>query len=361
MHDHPALHSNVRREDASIIYLIKRRHNTGIYRNHIVQNKIVLSGLSQMDIIIVVHTEFGYVSNYEVVYDKRATGGVSQGVPNLIRVADRHDAKITFAVMPEVVKYFPEDIRHEIGLHVHPGWEEFHIGGFTFQVGDRYLHEHCDQSLSSTVLTGYPYEEQREMIKTGADCLEAEFGNRPSTFVAGRWSVDNNTVKALVHTGMERDCSATPHVQPCHFDWSKLPRICMPYHPDEHDYQEKGSIPLLIVPVSQMFPTGSVSPEAVPGKGLSWLKACFSEYYQQGMPLFHICLHSPSMTDAYFLSIMEEFLEFISGHDNVHFRFASEVHEYSHGNPSTLLGPYLLGINRKIIMRGVRAVESRFF
>jgi hypothetical protein len=314
-----------------------------------------------MDVIIVVHTEFGHVSNHEVVYDKSAIGGVSQGVPNLIKLADHYDAKITFAVMPEVVKYFPREIGHEIGLHVHPGWEEFRIGRFTFQVGDRYLHEHCEQSRSSTVLTGYPYKEQLDMIKTGADYLETELGKRPSTFVSGRWSVDNNTVKALVNTGMKRDCSATPHVKPCHFDWSKLPRICMPYHPSEQDYQQKGAVPLLIIPVSQMFPSGSVSPEAVPGKGLSWLKACFNEYYRQGMPLFHICLHSPCMTDDYFLSVMEEFLSFMSAHKNVHFRFASEVRESGHRDPSTRFGPYLLGINRNIIRWGFRAVESRFF
>jgi hypothetical protein len=313
-----------------------------------------------MDVIIVVHTEFGYVKNREVVYDKSATKGVSQSVPDLIKVAEQFDAKITFAVMPEVVKFFPKNTGHEIGLHLHPGWEEFRIGDHTFPVGDRYLWEHSEQFRSSTVLTGYPYKEQLDMIRTGADCLEAEFGHRPTTFVAGRWSVDNNTVKALVHTGMERDCSATPHAKPCHFDWSKLPRICMPYHPAEYDYQEKGSVPLLIVPVSQMFPSGSVNPEAVPGRGISWLKACFDEYYRQGMPLFHICLHSPCMTDAYFLSVMKEFLSFISRHEQVNFRFASDIHEYPYRDASTLIGPYLLGMNTKIIRRGFRAVTSRF-
>jgi hypothetical protein len=314
-----------------------------------------------MDVIIVVHTEFGYMSKREVVPDKGATKGVSQGVPNLIKIADKQNAKITFAIMPEVVEYIPEGIEHEIGLHIHPGWEVFRRGDLTFEVGDRYLREHCEQSLTSTVLMGYPYKEQLEMIKTGADYLEAEFGKRPSTFVAGRWSVDNNTVKALINTGMERECSAPAHSKPCHFDWSKLPRICMPYHPSEYDYQKKGSLPLLIVPISQMFPVGNVSPEAVPQLGLSWLKACFNEYYQQGMPLFHICLHSPYMTDAYFVSIMEEFLGFMSKFKNVHFRFVSEIHEYDHVDPSTLIVPYLLGMNRQVLRHGFNAVISRFF
>lgn len=313
-----------------------------------------------MDVIIVVHTEFGYVSNYGVVPDKRANKGVSQGVPNIIKLADTHNAKITFAVMPEVVKDFPEGIGHEIGLHVHPGWEEFKRGDLTFQIGDRYLREHCDQSLTSTVLMGYPYKEQREMIKTGADYLEAAFGKRPTTFVAGRWSIDNNTVKALVNSGLARDCSAPAHSKPCHFDWSKLPRICMPYHPSDHDYQEKGSIPLLIVPISQMFHAGNVNPEVVPIFGLSWLQACFSEYYKQNMPLFHICLHSPCMTDPYFLAVMDEFLSFLSKHKNVNFIFASDVHEYSPVKPITMMSPYILGMNRHVLQQGVGAVKSRF-
>jgi len=312
-----------------------------------------------MDVIIVVHTEFGYVCNHEVVYEKSATAGVSEGVPNLVRIADKLHAKITFAVMPEVVKYFPEGIEHEIGLHVHSGWEEFQKGDITFHVGDRYLRDHCDQSLTSTVLRDFPYKEQREMIKTGADYLEDQFGKRPSTFVAGRWSIDTNTVKALVDTGMERDCSAMAHGSFYDFDWSKLPRICMPYHPSEFDYQDKGTIPLLIVPISQMFHAGNVNPEVIPIVGLSWLKACFSEYYKQGMPLFHICLHSPCMTDPYFLAGMDEFLAFISKHKNVNFIFASEVQEYSPVNPSTLVSPYLLGMNWQVLRLGIRGVRDR--
>jgi len=314
-----------------------------------------------MDVVIVVHTEFGYVHNREVVYDKRATQGVSQAVPDLVRVAGRYDAKITFAVMPEVAEHFPRETGHEIGLHIHPGWEEFRAGDLTFQVGDRFLREHCEQSRSSTVLTGYPYKEQLGMIRTGADVLEDEFGTRPTTFVSGRWSVDNATVRALVDAGMERDCSATPHSPPCHHDWSRLPRICMPYHPSGDDYQKKGSVPLLIVPVSQMFPAHIASPEAVPHMGLSWLKACFDEYYQQEMPLFHMCFHSPCMTDAYYLSIMDELLGFMSRHKNVQFRFVSEIPEYGPVNPSTRIGPYLLGMNRNMVTQGIRALISRLF
>ena len=314
-----------------------------------------------MDVIIVVHTEFGYVRNREVVPEKSATGGVSEGVPNLVSIADQRHAKLTFAVMPEVVKYIPKGLEHEIGLHVHSGWEELRKGDSSFFVGDKYLRDHCDQSLTSTVLRSFPYKEQRDMIKTGADYLEDQFGKRPTTFVAGRWSVDNNTVRALIDTGLERDCSAPGHASFLDCDWSKLPRICMPYHPAALDYQEKGTLPLLIVPISQMFHAGNVNPEAIPVLGLSWLKACFTEYYHQGMPLFHICLHSPCMTDPYFLAEMDAFLAFIARHKNVDFRFASEVHEYPPVHPVTLLSPYVLGMNRNIFRLGVETVRARLF
>jgi len=312
-----------------------------------------------MDVIIVCHTEFGLVKDKEVVADKNAVDGVRKGVPNLIKVADKYNAKVTFAVMPEVVKYFPKDIKHEIGLHIHPGWQEFQKKGVKFYVGDLYLREHCKQSVDSTVLRDYPYEEQLEMIKTGKEYLEDKFGIEPKSFVAGRWSINNDTVRVLIKTGITHECSAPAHSKANHYDWSKLPRICMPYHPSEKDYQEKGNLPLLIVPISQMFLFGNVNPEVVSSVGLSWLKACFLEYYQQNMPLFHICLHSPCMTDSYFISAMDDFLKFISKYKKVNFKFVSKVKEYDDVYPKTKITPYLLAINKNIMKTGLKWLRLR--
>jgi len=289
-----------------------------------------------MDVIILCHTEFGFVHDKEIIFDKQAIDGVKKGVPNLTKVADAYDAKVTFAVMPEVVKYFPRDITHEVGLHIHPGWKKRSSPqGFQWYVGDSYLKEHCNQSINSTVLRDYPYKDQLDMIKTGKEYLEDSFGVEPKSFVAGKWSINNDTVKALIKSGITHECSAPAHSKPCHYDWSKLPRICMPYHPSKADYQQKGDLPLLIVPISQMFRIGSVSPEIIPSMGASWLKACFLEYYKQDLPLFHICLHSPCMVDDYFISAMDGFLRFISRYKNANFRFASDIKEYNEVNPKT--------------------------
>lgn len=301
-----------------------------------------------MDVIIVCHTEFGFVHGRKVIADKNAIGGVEGGVKNLVNLADKYCAKVTFAVCPEVVEYFPKDINHEVGLHIHPGWQEFLIRGSRFYVGDSYLRRNCKQSVNSTVLRDYSYEEQLEMIETGKDCLERELGTKPKVFVAGRWSENNDTIKALVEAGLTHDCSPPPHSKADHHDWSRLPRICMPYHPSEDDYQEKGSLPLLIIPISQMLRVGGVNPEVVPVVGLGWLKACFTEYYRQNLPLFHICLHSPCMTDQYFILAMDDLLRSISKYE-VKFKFASEIEEYEEVSPRTNILPYMLGINKEIV------------
>lgn len=314
-----------------------------------------------MDVIIVSHTEFGYVRNKKVIYsDRDTTTGVKDAVKNLIAIADKYNAKVTFAVMPEVAKSFPKDIAHEIGLHIHPGWIEREYNGFNSHVGDSFLRMHCKrQSVNSTVLRDYPYAEQLELIKTGKAYLTEVFSVEPKSFVAGKWSINSDTVKALISLGITHECSAPAHSKPCHHDWSKLPRICMPYHPSEKDYQKKGDLPLLIVPISQMFLMGSVNPEVVPSVGLSWLKACFLEYYKQDLPLFHICLHSPCMTDPYFISAMDNLLKFISSHKKVNFKFASEIEEYDEVNPKTKILPYISGFNMYIMKTLINALWTK--
>ncbi|EMR72998.1 hypothetical protein MBGDN05_00221 [Thermoplasmatales archaeon SCGC AB-539-N05] len=119
-------------------------------------------------------------------------------------------------------------------------------------------------------------------------------------------------------------------------------------HPSKIDYQQKGNLPLLIVPISQMYFNRNVNPEIIPLTGLSWLKACFTEYYKQDIPLFHICLHSPFKADEYFISAMDDFLRFISGHNAINFKFASEIKEYNQVSPKTKILPYILAINRRL-------------
>jgi peptidoglycan/xylan/chitin deacetylase (PgdA/CDA1 family) len=304
-----------------------------------------------MDIIIVCHTEFGFVSDKKFIPDKNRKEGVTAGVNNLVSLAERHKAKITFAVMPEAARDFPRDTGHEIGLHIHSGWQKFHLNGLNFDVGDAYLRKNCRQSSNSTVLRDFSYEEQSGMIIAGKELLERELGVEPKVFVAGRWSINNETVKVLVEQGFTHECSAPAHAKSDYFDWSQIPRICLPYHPDKDNYQKKGDLPLLIAPISQFFRLGNVTPEVIGRVGLSWLKASFQEYYRQGVPLFHICLHSPVMTDSYYISAMDELIGHIARHKNINFKFASEIKEYPAKNYRTDIFPYLLNVNGEIFKR----------
>lgn len=314
---------------------------------------------SPMNVIIVCHTEFGFVHNQRIIPQKKAKQGVELGVSNLNKITEKYGAKVTYAICPEVVESFPKNSKHEIGLHIHPGWEKSKHDRFEWHVGDAYLREHCQQSNDSSVLKDHTYLEQEEMIKTGKDYIEDKLGFEPKSFVAGRWSINNDTTKALVNAGITHDCSASSHSKMNHYDWSKLPRICMPYNPSESDYQKEGSMPLLIVPISQYYPSGNVNPEATPTVGASWLKACFSEYYRLKVPLFHICLHSPSMTDPYYISVMGNLLGYISKHKNINFEIASNIGKIDATYTKTKISPYLMAANTRVMKAYFRSRREK--
>ena len=307
-----------------------------------------------MDIVIVCHTEFGLVDHRKIAFAKHATHGVTQGVSVLRDLAARHGAKITFAVCPEVVPFMPDRRGHEIGLHIHPGWEVFKNKYHEWHVGDSYLREHCAQSTNSSGLARFPYREQLDMIRVGREYVKRELGEDPKVFVAGRWSFNNDTGKALCELGFTHDCSAVPGLRRDDYDWAKLPRIMPPYHPAPHDYQERGSLALLCIPASMALGGVIVSPESASRAGLAWLKACFLEYYKQGVPIFHIQLHSPAMTDSYYTHALDSLLSFMGGMPNIHFRFVSEISEYPEQTFHTELVSYLRGVNPIILKTGIQ-------
>jgi len=312
-----------------------------------------------MDVIIVCHVEFGFVEKKNIIFAKHAVEGVREGVAKLEELGRRYGAKITYAVCPEVVDYFPRNIEGEIGLHIHPGWEEFSWGEHHWHVGDAYLKEHCKQSGISSGLAKYSFEEQEGMIRAGKEYVQEKMGKDVKVFVAGRWSLNSDTVAALVQNGLTHDCSAVPATKIDDYDWSKLQRIEMPYHPDSQDYQEKGGVPLLIVPVSQSLFHVTMNPESARMVGVYWLKACVKEYYQQGVPLLHIAVHSPAMTDPYYYKAMEELLLFISQYKGVKWKLASEIQEYAPAEYHAKKMPYIWAPRKEFIQSAIQKVFRR--
>jgi hypothetical protein len=316
--------------------------------------------LMNMDIAIVCHTEFGFVKNKKIIFNKSANKGVTNGVENLTKLADKYGAKITFAVCPEVVQYFPES-KHEIGLHIHPGCKEFSIGENSFFVGDSFLWKQCTQSNNSTVLVNHSFKEQLSLIKTGKDYINESFGVEVSSFVSGRWSINNETIKALLKAGITHECSSQPSHKTSYYDWSQQPRLQQPYRPSIVNYQEKGNSKIIILPISQTLLYGNVNPEIIPLVGSKWLLACFLEYYHNKMPFFQICLHSPIMTDSFFINQMDKLLNFISKF-NVSFKFASEIDQCDkHQIPlNTKKLYYINAINQKIIKDLSQSLIKKF-
>lgn len=277
-----------------------------------------------MNVIILCHSEFGRVQDRRCIFVKDPVG-VVEGVPNLQRITDKHGAKVTFAVCPEVAPFFDPISECEIGLHIHPGWEEFKHDGVAWFVGDVWLRNHCLPHGDSTLLRDYPYQIQDQLIKEGKTRLKEKLGVVPQTFVAGRWSVNNQTIRALCDNGFTHDCSCFTTHKSDHYDWSKVGRFSKCYTPMAHDYQSPGDLPLLIIPISQLLKGGNVNPESAVTYPMPWFKLAFEEYYRKKSPVFHICLHSPIMTDQYFIDFFGRYLEYIAGHKGIEFKFAREI------------------------------------
>lgn len=253
-------------------------------------------GKRSLDVVIVCHTEFGYATN-QVVFDYEYKQGATDGVKNTILISDRFGAIVSFMVKPEVLESVSDlDFgNHEIGLHIHPN--------------DSFL-MHKEVGGEEDNLRGYAFDKQRAMIATGKSAVHAYLDIVPKTFVAGKWSVGNETVRALVELGFSHDASGCPKFTSSCCDWRKLPRICAPYKPSRDDYQAAGDITITMVPVSKEITTGVISPES--NIGLGFLRAAVREYVKLNVPLLHIAFHSPALTSPRFQRSFRELLQLTS-------------------------------------------------
>jgi len=259
-------------------------------------------------VVIVCHVEPGYATNRSVIFDN-CRQGLIEGVKNTILISDRLGARVSFMMMPKVLQAFAgfDFMNHEVGLHIHPG--------------DLLL---MNEGLggSHQPLREYDLEEQRNMISSGKRLVSDSLGVTPRTFVAGNWSVGNETVRALVGLGFTHDASGCPQFFSGSCDWRKLPRICMPYRPSRQDYQKNGDMEITMVPVSMEITGGIIGPEN--DAGLRFLRAALYEYVDLGVPLVHIAFHSAAMTSPRYRKVFGQLLEWMSELD-ANFHPLSEV------------------------------------
>lgn len=90
-----------------------------------------------------------------------------------------------------------DDGRCEIGSHLHP-WN-------TPPMREEITN-------TSTMLSNLPYDLQVEKLAHLTDFLEHRIGQRPRSFRAGRWGLNNDTVRALMACDYVVDSSVTPFV-----------------------------------------------------------------------------------------------------------------------------------------------------
>ncbi len=103
-------------------------------------------------------------------YDGRA------GLPRLLKLLDKHSVPASFFVTGVTAKFFPDTIkqivasgRHEIGVH---GW----------------IHERT---------TDVPPEEERRLLQTAIEALQAVTGKKPVGYRSPSWEFSGNTVSLL--------------------------------------------------------------------------------------------------------------------------------------------------------------------
>lgn len=140
----------------------------------------------------------------------------------------------------------------ELGLHLHPEFIE--PGKSILSYGGSVPREF----LSSDHAPGI----RAEKIRNAVELFVRTFDRPPSSFRAGRFSVDGTTLEILSDLGFTVDSSVTPFVNWARQggpDFSRCDRV-LPYHPCRSNALEAGSLAILEVPVT-IFPRHGFLPD----------------------------------------------------------------------------------------------------
>lgn len=257
-----------------------------------------------MRIVIFCHVEPGTARGLEIAFHSRYTEGISIALPRIAEFADEHSLPMTFAMTPTALKENETDLGgHEVGVHLHPQDPELRkvLGGKI--------------ALSSDCLMSYSTKDQALLIGAAKGTFEQEEGNSPRTFVAGNWSESSITLNLLSEAGFSYDGSALPRHRSGCADWGRIPRLAQPYAPSPEDYQSRGPMEYLYLPVSQGLWGHYLTPELIHLLGASYFKAALKEASIGGADVAHIYFHSPMAMNPLFLSEFETVVEY--AHDQL--------------------------------------------
>lgn len=289
-------------------------------------------------IVLFCHVEAGTYRGQEMVFHPRHEEGFVVALPRIVDFADRHQVAIAFAMTPAALKGSETDLSgHEVGVHLHP----------QDTVLRRMLHSTID--LSSDCLAAYSAEDQVTLIETAKELFEDSEGQSPRTFVAGRWSENTTTMKLLYDAGFCYDGSPLPgHISDC-ADWTRIPRLAQPYAPSVEDYQRRGSVNLLYIPVYQGLWNHYLTPENIHLLGISYFKAALKEALIGGGEVVHMFFHSPMAMDPFFLSEFGAVIDFAQDELDAQFVFPSSLQPSDSTTSRPFPPAYVAYLNWRIV------------
>ncbi|MFN3200652.1 MAG: hypothetical protein ACE366_19795 [Bradymonadia bacterium] len=168
-----------------------------------------------------------------------------KGIPRFQAMCDRLGVQPTYlmdypvATRPEgeVFRAIVDDKRCELGAHLHPWTCPPYSAN-----EDRLQPTHPSRHTNSV---------QAEKLTALTEAIEQRFGQRPTSYRAGRFGLNGAGLQILERLGYTVDTSATPFTDwtgEGGVDWRAAPEV--PYFPDRQQPWRRGSSPILEVPVS---------------------------------------------------------------------------------------------------------------
>lgn len=291
-----------------------------------------------MKIVIFCHVEPGTCRSKETIFHPDHKEGVSVAVPRIVEFADEHELPLVFAMTPAALRDSETDLKgYEVGLHLHPQ--------------DDVLRSKLqgEVTLSSDCLSKYPPHDQKSLIEAAKRFFEEAQGRSPHTFVAGRWSENTTTVKLLAAADFSFDGSPLPgHASEC-ADWSRIPRLAQPYRPSLEDYQKRGTMRLVCIPVYQGLWNHYLTPECIHLVGSSYFKAAIKEAVIGEADVVHMFFHSPMAVDPTFLLEFESVVSFAQDEPGVRFASPSELAPSEMLSSKPFPPAYFAFLNRRMV------------
>ena len=252
----------------------------------------------RVKVVVFCHVESGTMRDRQIIYDRSREEGITAALPRIVEFAENRDIPITFALTAQSLTLLPIDLGgFPTGIHLHP--QDAALRFVTAGSG----------TTASDCLRQYTLDQQRQLATACEELHVDRVGRRPGVFVAGNWSENTDTIRVLEELRIPYDGSPLPgHLSPC-ADWSRLPRLIGPYHPDTADIQKEGTSRLCLFPVFRGAWGEYLTPELLHLLGVSYFRAALLEATVGGLDCIALYFHSPMAIDAFYLDEFGRFVE----------------------------------------------------